>query len=71
MKCGKTGLGETVLVRNILASLQITLAAEVHVAEGQFLLEESVEQRKVSDIPIRNSRTLQFSKGELQNLERR
>jgi hypothetical protein len=42
------------------ASIQIVLAVEPQPAEGQFLLEEQTEHRKVSDILGRNSMTKSF-----------
>jgi hypothetical protein len=41
-------------------SLQTTLAADAHLAEGQFSREADIEQCKISDIPSRNSETNKF-----------
>jgi hypothetical protein len=43
--------------------LQTTLAADAHLAEGQFLLEEKTLNSAVSDIPSRNSATNNFQNG--------
>jgi hypothetical protein len=42
------------------ASIQIILAVKPHLAEGQFLLEQQTEHRKVSDMLGRNSLTYSF-----------
>jgi hypothetical protein len=46
----------TVLVPHTSKSPQTTLAAEAHLAEGQFLLEEQI--LNISAIPTRHSKTI-------------
>jgi hypothetical protein len=50
----KKRLRRMFLAPNMSTSLQTTLAAYVHPAEGQFLHEEDIEHCRVSDIPSRN-----------------
>jgi hypothetical protein len=52
----KNRMGRTSLVSNTSTSLQTTLAAAAHPAEGG----ANIEQCKVSDIPSRNSETNNF-----------
>jgi hypothetical protein len=52
-----------VLVPNTSTSLQTILAAEVNLAEGNFLLKErTLSKAKIPDIPSRNSKSQQFPK---------
>jgi hypothetical protein len=44
-------------------SLQTTLAADAHLAEGQFLLEEQTLNNAKSLMPSRNSETNDFQNG--------
>jgi uncharacterized membrane protein YvbJ len=53
-------LRRTFLAPNTSTSLQKTLAADAHLAEGQFLHEEQTLIKAVSDIPSRNSETNNF-----------
>jgi hypothetical protein len=56
----KICFSNSVFVPNMSTSLQTTLAAEAHLAEGQFLLEEQTLNIKVSDISNRNPKTNSF-----------
>jgi hypothetical protein len=48
-------------------SLLTTLAPNSHLAQGQFLLQEQTSNNaKVSDIPSRNSETINFQNGRVE-----
>jgi hypothetical protein len=59
----KRRLRRRFLVPNTSTSLQTTLAADAHLAEGQFLHEEQTLNNAKSDIPSRNSETNNFQNG--------
>jgi hypothetical protein len=56
----KIRVRETVLIPDTSASLYTTSAAEAHLSEGQFLLQELTLDKPVSDILNRNSKTNVF-----------
>jgi hypothetical protein len=57
----KIWLRRTILAPNTSASLQTTLAADAHLAEGEFFTwGADTEQNKVFDVPSKNSTTKNF-----------
>jgi hypothetical protein len=67
----KVWLKRTFLAPNTSTSLQTTLEAEVHLAEGQLLLEEQTLNKAKSLIHQAGTRRPGISKTEGQNLEPR
>jgi hypothetical protein len=62
---------ENILAQNISTFLQTTLAAEAHLAEGQFVLEEQKLNKAKSLMYREGTRKPAISKTEGQNLEPR